>query len=232
MNESLESAGGGHGDGLSTGVHKTPSMSTPRSTIHATWSDVALNEPGHALEEAISRGVVKRGFALDNYRRGIKGEEMTASMIDSLDLDALLLNGVSITRSMDIDHVLITDRGIFVINSKNINGGIRLVDDEIYCGSSSRPIENSWVQTLDNNVLIIRGKLVEAGYPTSIPIIPLIVVWGGPVSSTGSHSGSFVEGSHLDEWLIRYYDASEIELDKSLFRWIKADMRKSTFWLK
>lgn len=79
---------------------------------------------------------------------------------------------------------------------------------------------------------IIRGKLVEAGYPTSIPIIPLIVVWGGPVSSTGSHSGSFVEGSHLDEWLIRYYDASEIELDKSLFRWIKADMRKSTFWLK
>ena len=232
LNESLESAGGGHGDGLSTGVHKTPSMSTPRSTIHATWSDVALNKPGHALEEAISRGVVKRGFALDNYRRGIKGEEMTASMIDSLDLDALLLNGVSITRSMDIDHVLITDRGIFVMNSKNINGGIRLVNDEIYCGSSSRPTENSWVQTLDNNVLIIRGKLVEAGYPTSIPIIPLIVVWGGPVSSTGSHSGSFVEGSHLDEWLTCYYDASEIELGKSLFRWIKADMRKSTFWLK
>ena len=232
LNESLESAGGGHGDGLSTGVCKTSSTITPRSTIHATWSDVALNKPGHALEEAISRGVVKRGFALDNYRRGIKGEEMTASMIDSLDLDVLLLNGVSITRSMDIDHVLITDRGIFVINSKNINGGIRLVDDEIYCGSSSRPTENSWVQTLDNNVLIVRGKLVEAGYPTSIPIIPLIVVWGGPVSSTGSHSGSFVEGSHLDEWLIRYYDASEIELDKSLFRWIKADMRKSTFWLK
>ena len=87
-------------------------------------------------------------------------------------------------------------------------------------------------RSVDNNVLIIRGKLVEAGYPTSIPIIPLIVVWGGPVSSTGSHSGSFVEGSHLDEWLTCYYDASEIELDKSLFRWIKADMRKSTFWLK
>ena len=232
LDESSESAGGGYDDGFPTGVCKTPSIITPRSTIHATWSDVALNKPGHALEEAISRGVVKRGFALDNYRRGIKGEEMTASMIDSLNLDALLLNGVSITRSMDIDHVLITDRGIFVINSKNINGGIRLVNDEIYCGSSSRPTENSWVQTLDNNVLIVRGKLVEAGYPTSIPIIPLIVVWGGPVSSTGSHSGSFVEGSHLDEWLIRYYDASEIELDKSLFRWIKADMRKSTFWLK
>ena len=203
-----------------------------RSTIKAPWGDLASNEPGHALEQAIRSGAVKGGYELDNYRRGIEGERKTAEAVESSGVHGLLLNGVGVTRTMDIDHIFITDRGIFVINSKNINGGVRLVDDEIYCGSSTRPLKSTWVQTLDNNVLLIRGKLAEAGYPTSIPIVPLIVVWGGPVTVSGVHDGTFVEGGRLASWLAGRYAAGPVEMDRPLFRWLTSDMRRSSFWMK
>ncbi len=222
---------GSHGRDLGpVGFHDD--FGSTRSTIKAPWRDLASNEPGHALEQAIRSGAVKGGYELDNYRRGIEGERKTAEAVESSGVHGLLLNGVGVTRTMDIDHIFITDRGIFVINSKNINGGVRLVDDEIYCGSSTRPLKSTWVQTLDNNVLLIRGKLAEAGYPTSIPIIPLIVVWGGPVTVSGVHDGTFVEGGRLASWLAGRYAAGPVEMDRPLFRWLTSDMRRSSFWMK
>jgi len=74
---------------------------------------------------AISYGQNKQ--KADTYKRGLEGEQQTCSVLALLPDSYIILYNLNIQvngRHSQIDHVVIGDNGIFVVETKNVNGRI------------------------------------------------------------------------------------------------------------
>ena len=116
---------------------------------------------------------------------GRRGERRVSSVLAGLPSsrykvlnDVLLLNS---NRSSQIDHLVISRCGIFVIETKNIRGWIH--------GSESA---TTWTQTIyrnkykflnpiHQNLSHVRGLRALLNYPSHVPIFPVVVISGSGV---------------------------------------------------
>lgn len=64
-----------------------------------------------------------------NYDSGIKGEKAVTERLKELDDSYYLINDVTGITDGNIDHILLSTKGIFVIESKNYSGEIRCYGD-------------------------------------------------------------------------------------------------------
>lgn len=77
-----------------------------------------------------SLGIAKLGKAND-YKKGIDGEKAVINRLQELDDSWLLINDVKIIkRGGNIDHILLSPKGVFVLETKNYEGSIRCYQDD------------------------------------------------------------------------------------------------------
>ncbi len=76
------------------------------------------------------------GFFLKNYANyssGLEGEKLVAKYLQNLNDGYYLINDVKLPNSYgNIDHIILCQNGIFVIETKNLDGEIRCDDDLWY----------------------------------------------------------------------------------------------------
>jgi len=67
----------------------------------------------------------------DGYKKGVRGEKMVVNFLQELDDSWWLINDVKITKKGgNIDHILVSPKGVFVLETKNYEGSIRCYQDE------------------------------------------------------------------------------------------------------
>jgi hypothetical protein len=77
------------------------------------------------------------------WRAGIEGEQKIVVALIPLDDSYFLINDIKLPSSRgNIDHILLSPKGIFVIETKNYSGGVRCYGDAWYVGSGgwAKPI--------------------------------------------------------------------------------------------
>ena len=210
-------------------------------TLEPQWEDMLSRRPGASLREAMA-GVVADKNKSYAYKKGIRGEELTASVLEPLadaESNEFVLHSVPLTDKMDIDHILVDRAGIFVVNSKNYNR-LTVNRDQIAYESNGvmKPVTDTWIQTAARNAEIIRGKLMAYGYDArSIPMHILFSVAGDlnvirtPDVPAGCASIAFMNYKNIPEY-VRSIDAERsVQLSPRLMRFMRLDMRRSSFWV-
>jgi hypothetical protein len=82
--------------------------------IDVPWTDLHDRKPAQTI---VTRG-------LDHVEKGYEGERLTAAAIGSMQDDHwFVMHSIPTRSNSDIDHVLISSRGIFVLDSKNVTNG-------------------------------------------------------------------------------------------------------------
>jgi len=67
----------------------------------------------------------------ENFKRGKEGEKAVVNTLQELDDSWWLINDVKITKKGgNIDHILLSPKGVFVLEAKNYEGSIRCYQDE------------------------------------------------------------------------------------------------------
>ena len=119
-------------------------------TLEPQWEDMLSRRPGASLREAMA-GVAADKNKSYAYQKGIRGEELTASVLEPLadaESNEFVLHSVPLTDKMDIDHILVDRAGIFIVNSKNYNR-LTVNRDQIAYESNGvmKPVTDTWIQT-------------------------------------------------------------------------------------
>jgi hypothetical protein len=73
------------------------------------------------------------------WRAGIEGEQKVVVALMSLDDSYVLINDIKLPSSRgNIDHILLSPKGVFVLETKNYSGMVRCYGDAWYVGSDGR----------------------------------------------------------------------------------------------
>ena len=209
--------------------------------VSVPWVDVSTNAPGVTMMNSPVRS-----------EKGYLGEVSTAGVLDSIVRDhegSYVLNSVPLRDNLDLDHVLICRKGIFIIDSKMVKKGY-LVDGSLtwYWGSKDNlnPHRSyEWIpydvqNDLMKNRDLIKQRLRDRGYgnvpDTTGLIIPLIAMWDGKarLRSTGSTRPSVPFINANDSGLYHFINddiTHPVILTQPLVDALYADMSRSTFWL-
>lgn len=232
-----DTAGPGHEP--VSGRRLDPTTMDAVETLEPQWDDMLSRQPGASLRESMARGAADKNYA---YQKGIRGEELTASVLEPLvdsEANEFVLHSVPLTDKMDIDHILVDRAGIFVINSKNYNR-LTVNRDKIEYESNGvmKPVTDTWIQTAARNAEIIRGKLMAYGYAArSIPMHILFSVAGdlnvirNPDVPAGCASIAFISYKNVPEYVHSIDDERRVQLSPRLMKFMRLDMRRSSFWV-
>ena len=224
-----------------SGSWLAPTTMDAVETLEPQWEDMLSRQPGASLREAMA------GCAADKnksyaYQKGIRGEELTASVLEPLvdaESNEFVLHSVPLTDKMDIDHILVDRAGIFIVNSKNYNR-LTVNHDQIAYESNGvmKPVTDTWIQTAARNAEIIRGKLMAYGYAArSIPMHILFSVAGdlnvirNPDVPAGCASIAFMNYKNVPEYVHSIDDKRRVQLSPRLMKFMRLDMRRSSFWV-
>ena len=97
------------------------------------------------------------------WEAGIKGEKEVVATLKQLDDSYLLLNDIKLpSKQGNIDHILLSPKGVFVIETKNYTGAVSCYQDEWYRESrkEAKPI-GSVSKQVKRNALELRNFLRE-----------------------------------------------------------------------
>jgi hypothetical protein len=212
--------------------------------VGVPWVDLSKNAAGQTMMNSQD---IKRNPA--SREKGYNGELQTARVLNQICEQhdcSYTLNSIPLRNNLDLDHVLICRKGIFIIDSKMINKGY-LVDGSStwYWGETDRRGFYDWVEyDVQNDLLknrdLIKQRLRDRGYgnvpDTQGLISPLIAMWDGQARLRSSASAKpaveFVNAN--DNGLYHAIDSSIDHpsiLEPDLVDALYSDMRRSTFWL-
>lgn len=214
---------GEHEDGKEhTGPYSEPSSSSS-AFLSCPWSLLDKNEPGSGLMTPEARSKMKQNA----LNRGIEGERKTAGAIHAFisKNHGYLLNSVKVIDVRDIDHVLICDRGVFIINSKNYSDKI-IVDGNTVTAKDYE--SHDWVDSILGDVALVKSRLMEYGYKDVIQKLPVF-----PVFSVVNGATIFnqAEADFIDTSALAFFiESKEPVLQDDLVDYLFSDMRRSTFW--
>jgi hypothetical protein len=148
------------------------------------WLKLALM--GVSLVPLIGTAYYSRQYSI--FKAGAQGEKQTVNALkSSLDDDYFLVNGVHIHGLGDVDHVVVGQNGVFVVETKNWSG-------EISCNSdrwqrAGKPIEASPSRQAKTNAHAIKKRLEASGAAPAGLWVEAVVVF------TNKHAKLHVNGA-------------------------------------
>jgi len=160
----------------------------------------------------------------DNYMQGIKGEEAVVNALQELDDSWWLINDAKLARRHgNIDHILLSPKGIFLIETKNYGGSVRCYGDNwIKLGKrrgrrrSRRFKIRSASRQVKFQASLLRG-LLKRKLKLDVSIIPVCVLAHPEVKlQTNKPSVKVLKLKDLVGWLQRTrskYHLTEKEMD-------------------
>jgi len=121
----------------------------------------------------------KRG---SNYIKGIEGEKAVIGALGELDDSWILINDIKLTKQHgNIDHILLSPKGIFLIETKNYGGSVRCYGDNWiilskrrYYGKKRRFEIRSASRQVKFQASLLHG-LLKRKLKLDIPITPVCV---------------------------------------------------------
>jgi len=101
------------------------------------------------------------------------------------------------TRRADIDHLVVGPGGVFVLDSKNWRGDIRLSGGRLWQGDDD---VSDRLQGLTDQLTAVEGALVDHGL-APLEIVGALVFVGQPIPVTSAGRGHVLGDRHLLAWL-------------------------------
>lgn len=119
-------------------------------------------------------GIIKL-IEIKNYRKGIEGEKAVIENLQQLDDSWSLINDVKIIKEEgNIDHILISSKGVFVLETKNWKGRIECDGNKWVIGHRwKRKIYSPSTQAKFNASLI--RNLIKKKLKKEVSVIPICV---------------------------------------------------------
>lgn len=147
---------------------------------------------------------------------GLKGEEEVARQLaDHLDNSYYIYNDLSVRsgfRSAQMDHLVVSPKGIFLIETKNWSGRIVGREDEKTwmqyrnSGGPGRPLSNPVMQN-QRHVNVLEAVLRSGGAP-DMAIIPLLVFRSKYATlEIADHRATMLWKAELADYILRYKGA-------------------------
>jgi hypothetical protein len=189
---------------------------------HPKRFDLNDNRPARNLIKVYMRFKDKNCPWAQRFKAGIYGEKATAKILESLreDCHAYVLHSITYSDHGDIDHILICNRGVMIIDSKNSTHRIVAQDDIRKCTSKVNKYLKS--MTLHQGVfeLNMRASLIN------FPIACVFSVLGPLTVIKQSDYGQFIPISSLKESILNMPVVIDDDSVDSIFNII----RLSIFW--
>jgi hypothetical protein len=101
------------------------------------------------------------------------------------------------TRRGDIDHLVVGPGGVFVLDSKNWRGDVRLVGGRLWQGDDD---VSDRLQGLTDQLTAVEGALLDHGL-APLEIVGALVFVGQPIPVTSTGRGHVLGDRHLLAWL-------------------------------
>lgn len=128
---------------------------------------------------------------LRNYLKGVRGEELVARILNFLPASWSVFHSVTLGRQTplwrDYDHVAIGPSGVFVIETKNWSGSIKVENGEIFY-NGTRPDRSPVHQVQQSSHEL--GKYLTASTGLDVHVQPVVCFAGGglpvPVVKSGN----------------------------------------------
>lgn len=197
--------------------------------LRAPWTYYDETAPGSGLERS--------GLPEVAVRAGVAGEQATAATLTNGVLGnpafhGFLLNSVKPMNKLDIDHVLICNRGLFLIDSKNYAREITVANGMVSFPGVNRPPED-WANSMRDRMQATRGRLLEYGYGATASAIPVYGAYSmvnkqAVMLTPPTSDVMFIPTSHLAD----YVGSKPVMLDNRLVDELYHDMRRSSFWTR
>lgn len=142
---------------------------------------------------------------IENYQVGAFGEERTAKVLAPLLKQGwIIVHDISRIKS-NLDHVAIGPGGVFVLDTKNLQGTAHAEGDML---SLTRPGDTRAAYTNDNPARQARAQGAELNQvlrqrcQLSPWVTAVVVIWADfPQRSVAGHNMTYVHGDHLVAWL-------------------------------
>lgn len=120
---------------------------------------------------------LKRIYELEklklDYRKGAAGEDFTVRILENLSDDYTVINGLS-TDAGDIDHVVVGPTGIYLIDTKNWKGVVK-VDDKGELLRNEKPTDKQEIRNFQIRVMEIRKRFLSLCNIDDVYFQPLFV---------------------------------------------------------
>ena len=169
----------------------------------------------------LNREIRKLNIDFTTTLKGQRGEEKTAQSLSFVKLQYPVMYNIrfeetvdSIKYSAETDAYVITDKAIFIVETKNIGSKGNVIDISadgnwsIFDGQISHRYKgiNPFVQAM-NHKYMTKKLLLDNGYKTNIPIVPIIAIGNDNVNfKVDEHNDIPVQrvemlGVYLDKYL-------------------------------
>lgn len=185
----------------------------------ATWTDLALNEPGQALRlqaqrawEAEKRGgtflaYLARAIDVDTeeraWRRGIEGEQVVGAALNKATKHGWkVLHSIPVGAESDIDHLAIGPGGVVLINTKHHKGAkVTVRQGGIYVNGA---------QT--KHVLQVRSQVKRATLALSVALGAPVEIQGCVAIHNGGLNEPEIKFAHhfTDCWVVTRWNIARV----------------------
>jgi hypothetical protein len=143
---------------------------------------------------------------VENWQVGAWGEEWTAKEVAKLAAAGwVMLHDLRRSGGGNVDHVLVGPGGVFVLDSKNLDGQVRVDRDAL---SLTRPGDERPAYSSDQPVRQARGNaahihdLIQRRTGRALWVRGVVVLWATfPQQHARGNKVDLVAGSHLADWL-------------------------------
>jgi hypothetical protein len=142
---------------------------------------------------------------IERYREGAQGEQLTArEIVKLLPRGWVVLSDLHRDKA-NIDHVLIGPAGVFVLDSKNLNGTVETSGDQLRLtrAGQDRPdyTTDQWASKVRGQAWHV-NELLRERRRTRIWVSGVVVLWAKyPQQHAVGNKMQYVHGPHLIAWL-------------------------------
>jgi hypothetical protein len=140
-----------------------------------------------------------------NWRLGSEGERRTEGALRALEGERWWIRHDLDGGRGNIDHVVVGDAGVFLLDSKNYSGEARVEDGELRCRSFDDPNDEWTCEGLAGRMAGAAADLkdrIEAATGIRLWVRSAVVMWGRfPQRCAPLGKGFVVHGSDLVAWL-------------------------------
>ena len=137
---------------------------------------------------------------IERWRTGAQGEQKTAQALAGLGPDWLVVHDIA-GEYGNIDHVVVGPAGVFVLETKNLRGGVRVDGDAIvqtfrFGGDGARVLACRFAR---GGAARVSSALRADGMRLWVHAV--VVVWGELPARHAGHNVTVVPGRELAAWL-------------------------------
>lgn len=115
------------------------------------------------------------------HAKGAQGEVRTAGVLDKLGTDFRFIHDRRVPGGREnIDHIVVGPTGVFVVETKNIGGKLRVNGGRLFSGRYCR---DGYIAQAQRQARAVEEVLSAAAAPLPIEVVPLICVHGAELPS-------------------------------------------------